>query len=249
MRLLVWLGALALLASAAGVGGASAPPWSLDFEAAMVTATRNDVGIPGTTGTRFSLVDDLATDDDVAFRVRLSRALGSRHNLSVLYAPLRLHAQGQTGFPIDFNEASFAADADLKATYKFNSYRLTWRYEMVRGQRLDFGLGLTGKIRDAFVELGDGTITTRKENVGFVPLVHLRLDWRWTAKLGLILEADALAAPQGRAEDALLAIVVRPWHQGTMRLGYRVLEGGADVDDVYSFALIHYYVFGWSHRF
>jgi len=228
---------------------ASALPWSLDLEAAMVTASRNDLQIPGDTGTRFSLVDDLDTDDDVAFRVRLGRSLGERHHLFALYAPLRLHASGQTGFAIDYNGEAFAPEADLTAAYTFNSYRLTWRYDALRTDRFDLGLGLTGKVRDASIELSDGVTTTSKDNVGFVPLVHLRLDWRWTGKLGLVLEADALAAPQGRAEDALIALALQPWRQGTLRLGYRVLEGGSDGDEVYSFALIHYLVFGWSQRF
>ena len=50
-------------------------------------------------------------------------------------------------------------------------------------------------------------------------------------------------------EAVLAALAVRPWGAGTFRLGYRFLEGGADVDDVYNFAFIHYYVFGWSQRF
>jgi hypothetical protein len=246
-RIPALLVAAALLVLFAGPAGAL--PWSLEFEAAMVNASRNDIAIPGDGGTRFSLVDDLDTDDDVAFRVRLGRGLGERHHLSALYAPLRLHASGRTDFAIDFNGETFAPEADLAAVYTFNSYRLTWRYDTVRSESLDLGLGLTGKVRDAYVELSDGSTTTRKEDLGFVPLVHLRLDWRWSSKLGLLLEADALAAPQGRAEDALLALAVNPWRQGTLRLGYRVLEGGADVDDVYSFALIHYYVIGWSQRF
>lgn len=238
-----------LLLSLAWATASHALPWSLDFEAAMVNTARNDIAVPGETGTRFSLVDDLKTDEDVAFRLRLGRQIGDRHHLSALYAPLRLHAAGTPGFVIDYQDATFAADADLSAVYEFNSYRLTWRFDAVRRPSLDLGLGLTAKVRDAFIELSDGQTTARKENVGFVPLAHLRLDWRWTGKLGLLLEADALAAPQGRAEDALLALALRPWDQGTMRLGYRVLEGGADNDEVYSFALIHYYVFSWSQRF
>ncbi len=234
---------LAIAAPAAGL------PWSLEFEAAMVTATRNDVAIPGDAGTRFSLVEDLRTDDDVAFRLRLERRLSDRHRLTALYAPLRLHAAGRPDFAITYNEKSFAAGADLNAVYQFNSYRLTWRYDALRGDRLDLGLGVTGKVRDAFIEVSDGQVTTRKDDLGLVPLLHLRLDWRWTGKLSLVMEADALAAPQGRAEDVLLALAVQPWRQGSLRFGYRLLEGGSDGDEVYNFALIHYGVLGWSQRF
>ncbi|MEZ4386899.1 MAG: hypothetical protein R3D98_04865 [Candidatus Krumholzibacteriia bacterium] len=241
-----------LLAGLLGVVSAgSAPAWNLDFEAAMVLTTRNDVRIPGTTGTEFSLADDLSPDDDVAFRARLGHRLGDRSHLSVLYAPLTLHSRGTAGFPIAFNGETFAADADLASTYRFNSYRATWRYDLSRSDDLIFSLGATAKVRDAFIELSDGTTTTRKDNLGFVPLVHVRLDWRWGNTLGLLIEGDALAAPgaPGRAEDVLAALVLRPRADGSLRLGYRILEGGADVDEVYNFAFIHYYTFGWSQQF
>ncbi len=223
-------------------------PWVLDFEADMVNAESNDVAIPGNTGTRFSLTDDLKTAEDVAFRLRLGRDLG-RHHLSLLYAPLKLHAKGSVDFGIDFNGDYFAPETELKSIYQFNSYRLTWRYDLARNEAVDFGLGLTAKVRDAFIELSDETTTSRKDNLGFVPLIHLRLDWRWGKKLGFLLEADGLAAPQGRAEDVMAALTLRPWKTGTVRLGYRVLEGGADVDEVYNFALINSFVFGWNQRF
>jgi len=223
-------------------------PWTLDFEADMVNAESNDVAIPGNTGTRFSLTDDLKTDEDVAFRLRLGRDLG-RHHVSLLYAPLQLHSKGSVDFGIDFNGDYFAPETDLKAVYQFNSYRLTWRYDLANTQSVDFGLGLTAKVRDAYIELSDETTTSRKDNLGFVPLIHLRLDWRWGKKLGFLLEADGAAAKQGRAEDVMAALTLRPWSTGSFRLGYRILEGGVDVDEVYNFALISSIVFGWNQRF
>jgi hypothetical protein len=158
-------------------GGATALPWSLDLEAAMVQASRNDVGIPGDSGTRFSLVDDLSTDEDVAFRIRLGRRLGDRQRLTVLYAPLRLYAAGQPGFAIDFNGESFASDADLSAVYQFNSYRLTWSYDLVQDRNVDLALGLTGKVRDAFIELSDGETTARKDDrTAVAPAAGVALD-------------------------------------------------------------------------
>jgi len=58
---------------------------------------------------------------------------------------------------------------------------------------------------------------------------------------GLLLDGDALVGPNGgRAEDVLLAAQWRV-REGTLaRIGYRILEGGADVDSVYNFALVHY---------
>jgi hypothetical protein len=57
----------------------------------------------------------------------------------------------------------------------------------------------------------------------------------------LLLEGDALAAPQGRAEDLLLAGQYQIAMISRSGWGYRILEGGADVDWVYSFALLRYF--------
>jgi hypothetical protein len=243
--------ALVALGILAAAPPASAAEWNIDFEAAMVSAVSNDVSIPSETGTRFSLTDDLGTDDDVAFRVRLGVRLGRRHHISALYAPLTLYGGGRVDFPITFNDVTFAAGEHLSTNYRFNSYRATWRYDLARNDRVTFGLGLTGKVRDAEISLAGDTASTSYDNVGFVPLLHLRLHWKLTGKVGLLLEADAAAAPggQGRAEDVLAAVDLHPWRSGSLRLGYRFLEGGADVEDVYSFAFIQYWVFGWSQRF
>ncbi len=83
----------------------------------------------------------------------------------------------------------------------------------------------------------------RKANIGFVPLVNVRVAWRLNnGAFGLLLDADALAAPQGRAEDVLLAATWTPRPGVELRVGSRTLEGGADNDQVYSFAWFHYAV-------
>jgi hypothetical protein len=68
-------------------------------------------------------------------------------------------------------------------------------------------------------------------------------------KFGLLLEGDALGAPQGRAEDVLLAGTYSLSDHILLRIGYRILEGGADNDEVYNFALIHYASAGITYTF
>jgi hypothetical protein len=82
-----------------------------------------------------------------------------------------------------------------------------------------------------------------------VPLINFRLDWRLAEKLGLIFEGDALAAPQGRAEDVFLGLGYDAAKAVTLKAGYRIVEGGADNDEVYTFALVNYLSFGAIVRF
>ena len=66
---------------------------------------------------------------------------------------------------------------------------------------------------------------------------------------GILFDADALAAPQGRAEDVLLAATWSFHKDLDLRVGYRMVEGGAGNDEVYSFAWLHYVVAGMGMTF
>jgi hypothetical protein len=110
-------------------------------------------------------------------------------------------------------------------------------------------LGLTAKIRDAEIVLSSPGLTSEKTNVGFVPIINFRLLWKIDDKFGLLLDGDALAAPQGRAEDVQLAATYTLSDNFRIRAGYRILEGGADNDEVYNFALFHYASVGVSYTF
>jgi hypothetical protein len=85
--------------------------------------------------------------------------------------------------------------------------------------------------------------------VGFVPIINFRLLWKIDQKFGILLDGDALAAPQGRAEDVLIAATYKLSDNIGIRAGYRILEGGADNDEVYNFALLHYASVGISYTF
>ncbi|HEY6559124.1 MAG TPA: hypothetical protein VI072_17695 [Polyangiaceae bacterium] len=211
-----------------------------ELEAAVVAATRNDVRIPGTAGTSFSLVDDLNASAGPAFRVRAGVRVAERHLVSALYAPLRLSANGNPDRDIAFAGAEFRAGSPVYAVYRFDSYRLTYRYSFVRDDVLEIGAGVTGKIRDAEIALY-GAETARKTNTGFVPLLNLHIEWRpGRGSWGVLLDADALAAPQGRAEDVLVALTWAARDGVGIYAGYRTLEGGADNDEAYNFAWLHY---------
>jgi len=218
--------------------------WSVDVESGAALTGYNNVRIPGNTGTKVSLADELKPDAAGFMRLRLSRALGPRQELSLLIAPLRIHGAGSVARNINFNGVVFPANTRLNSYYRFDSYRLTYRYTLRHSRQLSVGLGLTAKIRDASIRIDDGITVAEKKNTGFVPLINFAVDWRLAEHTGLLLAGDALAAPQGRAEDVLLAVYHRPIARVRLRVGYRVLEGGADNDEVYTFALIHYFGMG-----
>ncbi len=239
---------LPLLAAAApgpaGAGGPRPGRLAVCLEGGPVWTGLNDARIPGDGGTLISLDDELRSDTGVAWRARLDLAVGERSTLSALVAPLSIDVRGRVDREVVFAGAVFPAGSELGGEYRFDSYRLTYRYDDWLSDRWELGYGFTAKVRDAAISLGGAGLSAQKRNTGFVPLLHFRLRWRATDATSLLLTGDALAAPQGRAEDVLIALAHSPAPGFQLHLGYRLLEGGADNDEVYTFALLHYAVAG-----
>jgi hypothetical protein len=203
-----------------------------------------DVGIPGDSGTRFSLTDALSTGSSIFLRLRAGFSLGRRHSIILLYAPLSLEGSGSVPYPIDFSGVTFPANASLRSLYRFNSYRLTYRFGLKDGEKLKIGVGFTAKIRDAEISLEGAGRESEKTNVGFVPILNFLLEWHLSPAWRFLLEGDALAAPQGRAEDVFVGLVYQKSQDWAVKFGYRILEGGADNDEVYNFSLVNYLAVG-----
>lgn len=243
MILIISLTGLFSLTLTAGV------EWSLDIESGYVMSGYNTIQIPRDTGTRFSLKNDLDIKGKIYDRIRLNAWFGNRHGLSLLYAPLSLKADGTLEKAVVFEGVTFPAGSVVDALYRFNSYRLTYRYRLIVKPKLDLWLGFTAKIRDAEIRITAEPLVSAKTNVGFVPLLHLYIDWKWNKKSGLLFDADASAAKQGRAEDVSAAIYYSINSFWSIKGGYRFVEGGADVEATYNFALIHYVYAGILFRF
>lgn len=226
----------------------AAAEYVVSLQGAAVLTARNDAAVPGDAGTRFSLADELDPGTSWAWRLEAGHYF-KRDYLGVTVAPYAAASRGTPGREIRFAGERFAAGEPLEGTFRFDSYRLTWRHRVLARGRVEGWLGLTAKIRDAEIALEGGGRSARKENTGFVPLVSFALDWRFAPPLGLLVQGDALAAPQGRAEDVLAVLTVDLPARSRLFLGYRILEGGADSDEVYTFSLLHYAVLGTEWRF
>jgi hypothetical protein len=223
--------------------------FGIDVETGLVTSVYNDIRDPGDTGTLFSFSEELKSDNALFYRLRLNFKFGERHNLSALYAPLKINAKGKFDKDVKFQDATFLANTDIKGTYKFNSYRLTYRYDLYLGKTVEFGLGLTAKIRDAEITLNDDQHESASDDLGFVPLINFRFFVKISDQFGFLLRGDALAAPQGRAEDILAAFTYMASDKLKVKLGYRILEGGADNDSIYTFSLFNYFAAGIIYQF
>mgnify|MGYP001817040273 CR=1 FL=1 len=219
------------------------PSFQLELEGGAVWQSRNDVQVPNdATGTRFSLVDLIGEGPWPAFRFYATWNINDRHGLRILAAPLSITETTTLTDPVAFAGSSFVAGEPTEATYKFNSWRLIYRYRFHHGEKWTWWIGFTAKIRDAKIALAQPAVAAEKTDVGFVPLLHLATDWRFAGRWSLDLDADALAGGPGRAVDAALKLRYRIGDSWSLAGGYRTVEGGADVDEVYNFAWLHYAV-------
>jgi hypothetical protein len=227
---------------------AQAPRLIIELEAGPAWQSYNDVEIPNDgTATRFSLYDLAGAGPWPAGRLYVTWNITDRHGLRLLAAPFSLTETGVPDGPLVFAGESYSAGEAIRATYTFNSYRLSYRYRFHGGDRTTAWAGFTAKVRDAVIALEQGPTSSRKEDLGFVPLLHLAGDWRFAPRWRLALDADALVGGPGRAVDAALTVAYDPGGRWFVRTGYRTVEGGADVADVYTFAWLHYAIasVGW----
>lgn len=218
--------------------------WFVDGETGAGWSIYNDVRVPGDTGTEFSLTEDLESDPSLYFRLRFGRTFG-RHSVSALAAPLWLEANGSCDEDILFEGTVFPAGTDLQADYRFDSYRLTYRYTVVDREDLDIAVGASAKLRVASIEVEGGGMTALTKNTGAVPLISFGLDWNASDPLHVILDGDALVGPVGRAEDVFLGLGWAFDPTGRLTLGWRILEGGADVEESYNFTMVDFASLGF----
>ncbi len=245
-RMSILLIAIAMMAASA----AWADGGFLDVEMGAAFTGYNDVRIPSETGDMISLATDTDSDPAVALRVRGGYTFGDRHTVLALVAPLTVRGSGTLDRDVTYQSTTFLNGTEVQSVYRFDSYRLTYRYAFVKTDALELAAGLTAKLRSADIALMSATAYAHRSDLGAVPLISFRAAWRMAGPWSVSIDGDALVTPFGRAEDALAALEYSPADSVSYRLGYRVLEGGSDGGgSVYTFALFNYVTAGITVRF
>lgn len=215
--------------------------FSIDVESGVAFQASNEIRIFNIQGTLFDFKKDFDIQGPVIpVRVRIGYTFNEENHLFALWAPLQIKYEGAAPRAIRFQDAQFAQGSAIDGLYRFNSYRLTYRRDVVQSDRWTLGVGLTGKIRDASVQLEDEVNgVERNDNVGPVPLLHLFAAYHMR-DASVYFGDDGLASKQGRAFDLFLGTRIPLAERLDLKAGYRVLEGGTDSDEVYNFSWINY---------
>lgn len=219
------------------------------FQGSAVFSGYNDVALPGDTGTRISLSEELESDAVFSPRIEAGYEFSFPLYVGVMASLLRIDAQGTLDRNVQFDDITFTAGTNVKANYRFDSYRATARYYFVDTESLRVGAGFTGKIRDAEITLEGGGVEGGLDNTGFVPIINFYFRWTFVPALSFLFYGDGAWSPYGRAEDFFAGLVYNVNDNISLMAGYRILEGGADNDEVYTFSLFHYAVIGLECRY
>ena len=223
--------------------------FGLELEVGPVWQTSNDVRIPGDTGTEFSFKDLTGAGPYASGRLMFDWDKWERHGLQFVYIPLQISGTGTLDRPTSFNGSTFAPGVDTEGTYKFNTYRLTYKYSFLKRERWHLRIGGTLLIRDAEIELSQPGVSTSDKNVGVAPLVFFSGEYAFAKRWTGILDFDGLAGGPGRALDLALKVRYDLTDRWGLGVGYRTLEGGVDTDDTYNIAWLNYLFLSVSYRF
>lgn len=243
-----------LLACAAALGAGNAradavPGPTLTVELGATWQARNDARVSNEPpNTRFAIDEITGSGPYAAGRIALEWPLAERHLLRFLVAPLWVDDTGTTDSPIVFRETVFDP-GQLRAEYRFDSWRMGYRYVFHDSEYWTWSGGATLNIRDAEIRLSQNGVRRSRTDTGLVPLLALVGEWRFAPGWRARLDVEGLGAPQGRAIDATAQLGYDLSPALHLSGGYRVLDGGADNDDIYTFARFDFAVLALSWRF
>jgi hypothetical protein len=225
------------------------------------------------TPTYFDYVKD-GGQDNLFFNARLSLEFEfhRRNVFTLLYQPLTLQTQVRLNESIQIDNVLFAAGTNLKLTYGFPFYRLSYLRYFIKNNKLSLGGGLSFQIRNADIrfESADGALLVATRDVGFVPALKFRMAYHYTPFISTEIEADGIYAPitglNGSDNDVIGSILDLSIRQNFQLspalktyLTFRYLGGGAqgqsddisEISDGYSKNWLHFYALsvGFTYQF
>ena len=227
------------IAMALTMQSVSASERSVDLQLSVGSSWQqsNDVQIPNNdTSTRFSLEEAVGKGPVTFARLEAKWSINNKHGVRVLLAPFEYTESATFDETVRFAGESYNTSEPVDATYRFNSWRVGYYYTLKNTGTRSFRVGATLKVRDAEIRLSQSAATSFDDDVGLVPLLYAAGEYRLTDRWTLAADLDGLAGGPGRAIDAGVALHYKLASRWQIGVEARVLDGGADTDDVYNFA-------------
>ncbi len=173
-------------------------------------------------------------------RISAEVELFRRHTLIFLYQPIDLRTEQVLARDLRVDQLDFPSGTPVNFRYGFDFYRFNYQFDFFRSRRHELAIGVGLQIRNAAISFtsADGALRRVNNDIGVVPLLHLRA--RTTFKNGLFIgtEIDGLYARgriitgslyefEGAILDASLRIGLSLTSFMETFLNLRYLGGGA----------------------
>ncbi|MEG0948803.1 hypothetical protein [Chryseobacterium sp.] len=225
--------------------------WELRLMPQIAFGANNTLQRPNNDeGTRIFLNKEFDRKHRAIFSPRVELEYTYKRNHFILTGSLlKDQFEGISMKEIRYDGTTFAGGSNLNTTYRFNTYRIGYRYRLVDRMRFDFELGATLLIRDAAITMRSESQKAKYSNVGVAPLLSYYLGWNPTESFSLLSYGDGFAVGLGRAFDIFAGARYRFSPILSAIIGYRLLEGGSDVKKIYTMALFNYLSFGVGIHF
>ena len=249
MAVFFWIGIISSGISALAADQTDLKRYTFELEGGPVWQSKNDVRIPGDSGTRFSFKDLTGRGPYASGRFTFEWNFLKRHGLRLIVAPLRIDGSGTLDEPVLFKGTTFAPGVTTKGKYQFDTYRIGYRYRFLNKPAWRLQGGVTLLLRDAKIELEQNGVKASDSNQGVVPLINFSTHWFFADRWSAILDFEGLAGGPGRALDMALKVRYHLTDRWNIGGGYRALEGGVDTDDVYNFSWFNYAFISVGYQF
>lgn len=178
-------------------------------------------------------------------RYSIDTQLAERHIITLLYQPLTLETKTRIPEDLDggmqIDDVVFPPGSGLDLKYGFDFWRLSYLYTFIKRDRFMLGAGLSLQLRNASIifESTDGGNVTVNQNLGPVPIIKVKTEYRAPTGYFVGLEADGFYASSkifngadfpfaGWIYDAALQAGMEVNPASETFLSIRILGGGAE---------------------
>jgi hypothetical protein len=223
-----------------------------EIETGFIQAGYNDVSVPGT-GSRFSLTKDLKAEQTFHFRYRLIQPLAVRHRLIFTYAPMKITSKGNfdnADIPGDLYFAEMMMPADMlpgrefQATYRLDSYRQSYMFDILKMPTSSLGLGLSVEIRDEAIAMQSGDYMGKRSDNKVIFLGNFSVTHQINPRMNFLAEGDIVLDAKDRTADIYLGVNWKILKDSKFKVGYRVIQRTTDTADLYNKAMFHFLTAG-----
>lgn len=205
------------------------------FEFGGAWMNKNDIAAPKHSGDvlDFNVVGATA-DPTSSVRSGFEFFFDKHNELFIQFSPYELRAVGTLNVPTNFNGSSYNTTDETFMAYRWNEYRVRWRYKLIDNRDFVFKLGAGLSISDNQVELSTVSQTELVSTLSALPIGHIHAGMNIGDRSELYVEVDGGGAGDEYIIDTTLQYRYKFNKHWDIGGGYRYQSVRIDTSDMYN---------------